>query len=351
MTAASHARRRMMRLSSMESLGFIDPPTESWTSPQTPSPAELTIQSDPIQTTELVNLPVGRHSRHAQPTGELVKDIWDSTELNAPSLLDWAPDTFNPKTLAQRRFRWPIVTLVIIGFAVAAGLGYWLYRLPSDNEASALADVEAQADVLLATLDRVAPLVADLDADRLPDANQDSTVYLELGEVARALFSASARLPASDTAERSAAADAASLILDASRQSADATAFRTALEAALTLPLLETDPGLTDLTTATAAFSEWRNGFEIVRDALPSEVTGHASEELDEITAGLDAVQANYLDALRSGDRHAAVEAIGGLKAGLTSVRQALLLDMETISTGVSRLYEQAAARLDQLLG
>jgi hypothetical protein len=131
----------------------------------------------------------------------------------------------------------------------------------------------------------------------------------------------------------------------------DATAYRTALEPALTLPILETDPALTDLTTATAAFTEWRAGFEAVLEALPAGISGQSSLALDEIAAELEAVQTAYLDALRTGDRAAAVEAIGGLKADLAGVRQGLLTDMTGISDSVSAVIEQARERLALLLG
>ena len=94
MTATSHPKRVFMRLASMELLGFFDSPSRSWTTPTPESVGQPALVVDEPETTGLIALPVGKHSRHAQPTGELVQDIWDSTELNAPSLADWAPQAF-----------------------------------------------------------------------------------------------------------------------------------------------------------------------------------------------------------------------------------------------------------------
>jgi len=351
MTATSHAKRRFMRLSWMESLGFIDTPSVSWTTPPIAPAVDPDQFPETTQTTELVALPVGRHTKPVEPTGELVKDMWDSTELLAPSLIDWAPQAFSARKLGRRDFRWPMLVLVLLGVAVVAGIGYGVFARQGNAASSALAQLQTQAAALSGTFEQATPLIVDLDAERLPNANQDSSIFFGMAEAARAMFASSAELPTSDSADRSAAAEAASLALDASRQLMDATAYRTALEPALSLPLFETDPALTDLVTATAAFSEWRSGFEAVGDALPNQVTGEASTALSALIAHLETTQSAYLDALRTQDRAAAVEVVGTLRAELQQVRHALLLDMGGISASVSTLLDQADARLEQLLG
>jgi hypothetical protein len=131
----------------------------------------------------------------------------------------------------------------------------------------------------------------------------------------------------------------------------DLTTYRTALEPALTLPVLETEPELTDLTTATEAFTQWRAGFESVRAALPADVAPQASAALDQLSAGLDQTQGAYLEAMRTDDRGAAVEALGTLRAELQGVRQAMITDLETVSGAVSDLIDQARDELAGLLG
>jgi hypothetical protein len=351
MTATSHPKRVFMRLASMESLGFIDAPSRAWTSqPDLPvgEPGEIRNESDP---TGLVTLPIGKHTRHAERTGELVTDIWNSTELNAPSLVDWAPQSFADKHLERRRFRWPMIALVAVLAAAVAGAAFWLYRGSGEAAATASSQVRSEAEALSTVFGQVLPLVDDLDADRLPEANQDASVFFEMGERARAMFAASAGLPAEDSTHRAAAAEAAGLAIDASRQLMDATAYRTALEPALALPLLETDPDLTDLPTATEAFTEWRAGFESVRASLPTGVAAQTSAALDEISSNLEAIQTGYLDALRTDNRTAAVETLGNLRADLLSARQAMLADVADISGAVSGLIERARADLDRLLG
>jgi hypothetical protein len=336
----------------MESLGFLDAPSRSWSTPPPTVPIDdFPPRSNGSQVTTLVTVQQGRHSEHTEPTGELVKDMWETTELHAPSLLDWTPGSFGTKHLGRRRFRWPVVLSLVIILGTGLAFAYWLYQAPASSAAAALGEVQSEAEALATAIDEVAPLVADLDLDRLPAANQDASVFFQMGETARAMFAASADLPAEASDERSTAADAASLSIDASRQLMDATAYRTALEPALILPLLETDPGLTDLTTATDAFTEWRAGFETVRAALPSGIADQASAALETISAGLETTQTAYLDAIRTGDRTAAVEIVGTLRTDLLGVRQAMLSDVGAVSDSVSSMIEEARTDLTRLLG
>jgi hypothetical protein len=331
----------------MESLGFMDAPPRSWS---TPPPESFGSSQDTAQISALVRVPTGRHSRSSQPTGELVTDMWETTELHAPSLEDWTPQSFGTKHLGHRRFRWPMMLLLVTVTVSVAAAGYWLYRQPEDEAAEALGQVRSEAQALTLALDEVAPLVDDIDLDRLPDANQDASVYLEMGERARSMFAASASLPAGDSSGRSTAAEAAGMAIDASKQLMDITTYRTALEPALTLPVLETDPELIDLTAATDAFTAWRAGFEGVRAALPDDVAPEASAALNRLSADLDQAQAAYLDAMRTDNRGAAVEALGTLRAELQEVRHAMITDLETVSTSVSALIEQAREDLSGLL-
>jgi hypothetical protein len=351
MTATSQSRRGVIRIPSMESLGFMDAPAKSWST----TPASSSQGTEPgnghSQVSGLVEVPTGRHGRSAEPTGELVKDMWETTELHAPSLVDWAPQGFGTMHLGRRRFRWPMLLSLVVVLLAGAIAAYWLYREPANSAAAAMGQVRSEAEALAIAIDQVARLVDDLDLDRLPEANQDASVFSQMGERARVMFAASADLPADDSTDRSVAADAAGLAIDASRQLMDATAYRTALEPALTLPLLETDPALTDLTTATDAFTEWRAGFESVLAALPSGVADVTSAALDTIKAGLEQTQAAYLDAIRTGNRTAAVEVLGSLRADLQGVRQAMLTDIGAVADSVSGIIDRARTDLDRLIG
>ena len=335
----------------MESLGFLDAPSRAWSTPPVTSPGKSASGTNGSQETTLVTVPVGRHSGHSGPTGDLVTDLWETTELDAPSLLDWTPQNFGTKHLGRRRFRWPMVASLGAMLVVGAGFAYWLYREPSSSATAAMGQVQTEAEALSTAIDEVAPLVNGIHLERLPEANQDASVFFQMGESARAMFAASAGLPADDSANRSTAAEAAGLAIDASRQLMDATAYRTALEPALTLPLLETNPDLTDITTATDAFTEWRTGFESVRAALPSGIADQATAALATISSGLETTQTEDLDAIRTDNRTAAVEVIGTLRADLLGVRQAMLTDIAAVSESVDALIDQAEADLTRLLG
>jgi hypothetical protein len=345
----------------MESLGFLDAPDRVWTTPPavardasasgTNGSSTNGSHSNGSQMTTLVTVPLGRHSQHSAPTGELVTDLWETTELDAPSLLDWTPQSFGTKHLGRRRFRWPMILSLAALLLVGAGLAYWLYREPTSSAAAALGQVQTEAESLASAIDEVAPLVDGVGLERLPEANQDASVFFQMGETARAMFAASADLPADDSANRSTAAEAAGLAIDASRQLMDVTAYRTALEPALTLPLLETNPDLTDITTAADAFTEWRAGFESVRAALPSGIADQATAALETISSGLEATQTAYLDAIRTDNRTVAVEVVGTLRADLLGVRQAMLTDIGAVTESVDALIEQARDDLTRLLG
>ena len=159
MTATTRSKRGFLRITSMESLGFMDAPSRSWSTPP-PHSAEPGAAS--TQISALVSVPTGRHSRNGHPTGELVTDMWETTELHAPSLEDWSPQAFGSKHLGGRRFRWPMLLLTIAVTLAVSGVGYWLYRQPAD---AATAANWTNTSVVTATIETTnsnpAALVAD----------------------------------------------------------------------------------------------------------------------------------------------------------------------------------------------
>ena len=230
MTATSATRHgRFTRFPSMESLGFSDAPTE----------ATVTY----VDTGQLVASVLT--TRPTAPTGDMVQDLWDSTELDAPSMLDWKPTAPDRKHL-RRRFRWSRVFLVLVIATALGSISYWLYQRPNAVAAASVAAVEDQATELSAALDGVADIGGQLSAPEIA-VNLTATDLFDIDSAARGLFDASGDLPSSETATRSLAADAASLSFDVSRQLRDGLAYRGALEPILLAPALETDPALTDL--------------------------------------------------------------------------------------------------------
>lgn len=339
MTATSHPKRNATRLAFMETLGFFDSPSVTSTGVAT-DPHPHSSQ----QVTHLVAT-----GRHVRKTGAVVEDMWNTTQLDAPSLLDWEPQGAISTKLGRRNFRWPMVLLVLGLAAAMVGLGYWLYRRPEAEAAAALRQVQTESDALSGSLTEIGPLVDGLSAERLPEANQDSSVFLAVGDAARSLFTVSADLRQSQT--KSEASEAATLALDASKKLMDATAFRTALEQSLTPPGLETDPQMTDLTTAALHFSEWRSGLETVREALPENIATKTRQALATFDNGLEALQSAYVDAMREGDQAAAIQTTSELSEGLLGIRAALLDDMTAISTEVALLIERAQQALTDLVG
>jgi hypothetical protein len=87
-----------------------------------------------------------------------------------------------------------------------------------------------------------------------------------------------------------------------------------------------------------------------VRAALPGNVAPQASAALDQLSANLERTQSAYLDAIRTQNRGAAVEALGALRAELQQVRHAMITDLGVVSEAVSTLIEQARDDLARLL-
>src|SRR3970040_1049653 len=108
MTANSDSKRRFMRLSSMESLGFFDSPTVIWTNTP-PGAYPIGPGPDSTQTTALAPIATGKHTSRVEPASEMVRALCDSTDLSAPTLVDWSPQDCSSKTLVRRDFRWPVL--------------------------------------------------------------------------------------------------------------------------------------------------------------------------------------------------------------------------------------------------
>ncbi len=339
MTATSHPKRHTTRLAFMETLGFFDSPAVTST--------RVATDPHPHSTQQVTHLVAT--GRHVRKTGAVVEDMWNTTQLDAPSLLDWEPQGAMSTKLGSRNFRWPMVLLILALAAAMVGLGYWLYRRPEAEAAAALEQVRAESGALSDSLTTIVPLVDGLSVEHLPEANQNSSVFLAVGDNARSLFTVSAALKQSQV--KSEASEAATLALDASKKLMDATAFRTALEQSLAPPSLETDPQMIDLTTAALTFSEWRSGLESVREALPENIASNTRQTLATFDNGLDALQGAYVDAMREGDQTAAAKAVSELSSGLLGVRSALFEDMTAISTEAADLIERSQQALTDLVG
>ena len=233
MTATSATRHgRFARFPSMESLGFSDAPTE----------ATVTY----VDTGQLVASVLT--TRPTAPTGDMVQDLWDSTELDAPIDARLEADRARPQASPSQIQMEPRASCVLVIATALGSISYWLYQRPGAVAEASVAVVEDQATELSAALDGVAEIGEQLSAPRSQSISQPR-ICSTVDSAARGLFDASGDLPGSETATRSLAADAASLSFDVSRQLRDGLAYRGALEPLLLAPALETDPALTDLAT------------------------------------------------------------------------------------------------------
>jgi hypothetical protein len=317
----------------MESLGFFEAPTET-----TVTYVETTQLAASVLTT-----------RPTPPTGDLVQDLWDSTELDAPSLLDWKPASPDRKHL-RRRFRRSRMFLVLVIATSLGVIAYWLYQGPSAAAEASVAAVADQATELAAALDGVSTVGEQLSAPST-GINLTNTDLFDIDAAARGLFDASGDLPGSETATRSLAADAASLSFDVSQLLRDGLAYRGALEPILLAPALETDPALTDLAAAALEFSEWRAHFDKVRSALPDGVAGTVSLSLEEFSSSLETRQSTYLDALRINDPRAAEAAVQALETDLGSIRELMMTTMTGLAGEVDSELDEVRDLIGRLLG
>ncbi|MEX2251580.1 MAG: hypothetical protein WD895_05855 [Acidimicrobiia bacterium] len=318
----------------MESLGFSDSPAET----------TVTYVARGQTTTSVVT------TRPTAPTGDMVQDLWDSTELDAPSLLDWKPVAPDRKHLRGRRFRWSRVFLVVMIAAVLGGGAYWLYQRPSAAAEASVAVVEDQATKLSAALDGVGDIGEQLSAPEI-GVNLTASDLVDVDNAARGLFDASGDLPGSENATRSIAADAASLSFEVSRQMRDGLAYRGALEPILLAPALETDPALTDLTTAALEFSEWRAHFDSIRLALPDGVATTVTAALEDFSTSLETRQGFYLDAIRTNNPQGAATAIQALESDLGSIHELMMTNMSGLAGEVDSELDEARTLIGRLLG
>lgn len=317
----------------MESLGFAETPTVSYVAPPTsskPAPSRL------------VSTGVGR--------AITVEQMWDTTELHAESMVDWAPVAVDKRKLNKRlRFKVIAIWLLILG-TLGVG-GFWLWQAPSASADRAIAEVTADAESLETAL---APMLTATEAltpefEEITLALADAAATVD--ETSRELFAAAASLPDSELELRSNATDSATAAINASKQLTTTAAYLGAVVPIMTGPALETDPDLVELADAAAQFAAWQSHFDSVRGVLPVAVMTAVSRELETISADLGSIQSNYLDAVREGDRESALETIRSLEGRLSNAWSLLLTETETARASIIEIIVSAQTSLDLVAG
>lgn len=316
-------RRKRVRFSSMEALGFIDAPT-SVTNTWTTAPASTVApKADPQPRPR-------KRGAHERTLADV--EPYDTTEY-----------------LIRKNFRWglAVVMTLLVGTLIAAGI--WLWQRPAALAETAVAEVTSAASALepeLAALADVNATIAEPEIDPAAVTSQANAVDNQ----ARALFNAAGTLPDGSAEIRANAADAATAALDASRTIADAVAYRSAVINILVAPALETDPELIPLDEAVRSFGTWRLAFDQVRAALPTGTMSRVTSSLEVVSGDLESIQNRYIDALREDDAAAATTALSELTAQLSATEQLLWSSLEEAQSRADELITESTTSLSAIL-
>lgn len=309
------ARRRALRFSSMESLGFSDA-TSVWTDSETP----------------LVEPEKGRHV----------------APMRAPeTLADWAPEDFG-RQLTGRDVRWHRIAAVVLVVGTLAGFGFWLYQRPEARDLASVGDVRDQARMLATAMPTLVEFNEGLTGDG--DTTSGTAALFEVESVARTLFEASASLPDDQLDMRSTSSDAAGSAIDGLRLVGDAHSYRSAVLPYLTAPALETDPSLIELDQAARSFGEWQLRFDEMRTALPDGILPDVTRQVDVLSGDLTSIMGRYVDALRQDDGPAAVDVVADLRYRLTQIDSSLSAALGDIQRRVQVHIGEADRAIQALL-
>ncbi len=313
------ARRRPLRFSSLETLGFSD--------------ATTTWSDSPVKTVKTVDKPEDkRRGRH---------------EAEPDPLSDWHPEEIGGQ-LTGGNVRWSVVVVLVLVVAGAAAFAYWLYQRPSTVEQASLAKVTEQALALDASLSALEEFNAGLLENT---ASTGTAELIAVESEARTLFSSSGALDGSATELRSAALRAASSTLDGVRLADAAHSYRAAVLPILVAPRLETDPELIALDEAARQFGAWQLSFDQMRTALPDEVLPDVTQQLDILAGDLTSMMGRYVDALREDDENAANGALLELSSRLAQIHSVMNNAIGDVHERVSGRVAEARESLDRLLG
>lgn len=313
-------RRRPVRFSSLETLGFTDA-TSTWS-----DSARVAVPQSPQSTGEV---PIrGRHEAGPDP------------------LSSWRPEEIGGQ-LTGGNIRWSLVSLLVLVLAGAGIIAYWLHQRPSTLEQTSLATITEHAQTLSDSIDSVETFNSAL----LDDTESPGTADLFAVEAeARALFNSSGSLDSSATTLRAAALRAASSTLDGIRLASDAHSYRAAVLPVLAAPRLETDPEIIALDEAARQFGAWQLTFDQARSALPDQVLPDVTQQLDILSGDLTSIMGRYVDALREDDEAAANGVLLELNSRLAQVQGVMNEAIRRVQERVSSRLTEVSESLDQIL-
>ena len=333
MTVKTHKRPRRQRYSMMESLGFTETPSVSYSSARPVSPKAAPAR--------LVSTNGSR--------GSTVDEMWNTTELQADSMMDWKPVDMERRL--NKRVRYPLVAIWVVIIGVLAAGGVWLWQNSDRASSTAFAAVQEAAAELAASLDPLVAAAASIDptAEAMPDTILPSAA--DTDEASRTLFSMAAELSTAHATSRSLATDAATQALAATKNLTNTAAYLAAITPVLTAPSLITEPELIEMGAAAADFGGWRARFEMVVSNLPEGILSPVTAELTVLGGELEGIQGAYLDGLREDDQAAALEAVNTLEGRLASAWGLLVEEVELARTSIQDDINTASETLMSLTG
>ena len=333
MTVKTHKRPRRQRYSMMESLGFTETPSVSYSFPRPVSP-----KPPPAR---LVSTNGNRSST--------VDEMWNTTELQAGSMTDWKPVDMERRL--NKKVRYPLIAIWVVIIGVIAAGGVWIWQNSDRASATAFADVQGSAAELAATLDPLIEAAASIDPNTEAVSENILSSAADTDEASRTLFSTAAELSSSYATSRALATDAATQTLNATKSLTNTAAYLAAITPVLTAPSLITEPDLIDLGSAATDFGSWRARFDMVVSNLPEGVLSPVTAHLNVIGNELEAIQGAYLDGLREDNQTAAQEAVGTLEVRLTSAWSLLLDEAELAKASIQAEINSARESLVSLTG
>jgi hypothetical protein len=290
----------------------------------------------------------GTWSTAPTPNGEVVAGRHTQGSHRA-RIADEAPSELGAELL-EGNFRWSLlVALILIGAGIAA-LSAWVTQKPVADRAAAIAEVQSRAAELRPPVAEMTTLNQALANAEVNTASVNDTLTRVDG-LARQLFTASATLPQAEASTRSRAADASGDALDAVKLLREAYAYRSAVLPVIAAPTLETDPALIEIDEAVRQFGAWQARFDEMRTALPDGFMEKVNAELSSISAQLDTMLRDYVDALRADDASAAAEAAGTLGRRLATAESVLFSSLGDVQTRAQRHIDSSLFALDLLVG
>ena len=168
------SRRGLLRLSSMESLGFLD------------SPNTIAAKSVPTTSTSVQPAPLD-----TVPAAQTVASTSVPAVEHDP-FANWTPTEVGGR-LDSGNVRWGFLTGLLMIAAGLVGVGYWIYQQPAAAAAAAGEELVAVVDSLEPHLGALASLNASLT---LPAIEPGTSTLSAARSAARNVFDTSGHAPA-----------------------------------------------------------------------------------------------------------------------------------------------------------